>query len=46
VSGKLAVSINGTSTANAARVYFGSSTSATNYNIIIDNIEVRNTPFA
>jgi hypothetical protein len=45
-SGRLAVSINGTSTATPARIMFGSSTAATNYNIIFDDIEVRDTPFA
>ena len=45
-SGRLAVSINGTSTATPARIMFGTNTAATNYNMIFDNIEVRNTPFA
>jgi hypothetical protein len=41
----LAVSINGTATANAARIMFGTNTAATNYAVVLDNIEVRNTPW-
>lgn len=44
-SGFLAVSINGTVTANADRIMFGSNTSATNYDVIIDDIQVQSTPF-
>jgi hypothetical protein len=43
-SGRLAVSVSGTSTANAGRIMFGH-TAVTGYNVIVDNIEVRNTPF-
>jgi hypothetical protein len=44
-SGRLAVSINGTSTATPARIMFGTSASATNYNVIFDDIQIRSTPF-
>jgi len=43
-SGRLAVSVSGTSTADAGRIMFGH-TAVTGYNVIVDNIEVRNTPF-
>lgn len=46
-SGLLAVSANGGITsANADRIMFGTTASATNYDVIIDDIQVQTTPFA
>lgn len=45
-SGFLAVSINGTSTANADRIMFGTTAGVTNYSVIIDDIQIQSTPFA
>jgi len=46
-SGFLAVTTNGgISTANADRIMFGTTAAATNYDVIIDDIQVQSTPFA
>jgi hypothetical protein len=41
-----AASNNGTTTANAERIQFGSPSGATNYDVIIDDIQIQDTPFA
>ena len=45
-SGSLVAQINGTATADAARVMFGTNASLINYNIVIDDIQIQATPFA
>jgi hypothetical protein len=45
-TGLNAQSLNGTTTLDAGRILFGSSTAATNYDVVIDDIQVQSTPFA
>jgi hypothetical protein len=45
-SGSLVAQINGTATADAARVMFGTNASLINYNIVLDDIQIQATPFA
>lgn len=44
-TGLLAASTNGTATANADRIMFGTTSAATNYDVIIDDIQIQSTPF-
>jgi hypothetical protein len=45
-SGLLAVSTNGTSTANVERLFLGRTEAVPNYNVILDDIEMQSTPFS
>jgi len=45
-TGLNAISTNGTTTANAERIQFGSASGVTSYDVIIDDIQIQSTPFA